>query len=82
MTLEGLLEFEHVRDFLYSRMRGRARRGAHAPHAGDGDGGDDAPASRDRRATEDLAAVLTEVAAELRGVRLALEARRDRSAVT
>jgi putative membrane protein len=29
MTLEGLLEFEMLRDFLYSRMRG-ARDGAHA----------------------------------------------------
>lgn len=74
MTLEGLLEFEAVRDFLYTNMRGMKLGGAtsesrpwqSAP----------APASGD----SDLATVLREVASELRGVRAALEAgdHRDR----
>ena len=43
MTLEGLMEFEAVRDFLYTRMRGyrdRIAADAHAEpeHAGGGDG--------------------------------------------
>jgi len=71
MTLEGLHEFEEVRDFLYSKMRG-VRAGTHsaAPvHA----------AALPRPvATADagLAAALHEVAAELRAVRIALERRR------
>lgn len=61
MTLEGLHEFEMLRDFLYTKMRG-VRGSVHA------DAG--APAAGD-----DLAAVLRDVAAELRGVREALERR-------
>ncbi len=58
MTLEGLHEFEIVRDFLYSKMRG-VRDRAHAEAAQSPD------------AT--LATALREVAAELRAVREALE---------
>jgi putative membrane protein len=87
MTLEGLLEFEHVRDFLYSRMRG-ARDGATTarPAADPALAGAElgAPAATLHVATHstgdgggELAAVLAEVAAELRGIRLALEARRE-----
>ena len=75
MTLSGLLQFERVRDFLYSRMRG-ARDPGHAT-APAGATAATAPASLD--GAPDLAAVLTEVTAALRGVRLALEASRDRS---
>lgn len=62
MTLEGLKEFEAVRDFLYERMRGVKDpvRGISATAAGE-------------NATA-LAAVLREVAAELRATRLALQA--------
>ena len=87
MTLEGLLEFELVRDFLYSRMRGArdgAQPGSAAPSVARAPGDPDAqlaaigasstPASRFDG--DDLAAVLTEVASELRAVRLALEASR------
>jgi putative membrane protein len=67
MTISGLLQFERVRDFLYSRMRG-ARDAASPPaHAIPG-----APATGAE--SSELAAVLAEVAAELRSVRLALEA--------
>ena len=60
MTLEGLHEFELVRDFLYSKMRG-VRKGA--------------PAATAAATTADpsLAVALREVAAELRAVREALE---------
>jgi uncharacterized membrane protein YdbT with pleckstrin-like domain len=60
MTLEGLHEFELVRDFLYSKMRG-VRKGV---------------TSATTSATPSdppLAAALREVAAELRAVREALE---------
>ena len=84
MTLEGLLEFEHVRDFLYSRMRGArdiagARPATAAPPAAAGEMTTEpfatAPPIGD--GGNDLAAVLAEVAAELRGVRLALEAKKE-----
>jgi hypothetical protein len=50
-----------VRDFLYERMRG-ARHGERPPAAA---------------APESVAALLTATAAELRAIRLLLEARRD-----
>jgi putative membrane protein len=59
MTLEGLLNFVEVRDFLYSRMRG-------ARHVADTAAG---------AAPESLAGVLSEVARELRAIRLLIEAR-------
>ena len=61
VTLEGLQEFDALRDFFYSRMRG-VRGG------GGGGGGDE------------LAGVLREVAAEVRALRTALQARGDRDA--
>jgi uncharacterized protein len=65
MTVEGLHEFERVRDFLYSKMRGV--RGT-APTAA-------TPATAAPSSGSDLAAALREVAAELRAVREALERR-------
>ena len=76
MTLSGLLQFERVRDFLYSRMRGARDAGpTSAPATATGA----ATALASLEGAQDLAAVLTEVAAELRGVRLALEADRNRT---
>jgi putative membrane protein len=69
MTLEGLLEFEAIRDYLYTRMRGSKdmRRAAmRAPAAG---------AEVDTATMQDLALTLREVAAELRAVREALAGR-------
>jgi putative membrane protein len=72
MTLEGLMEFEAVRDFLYTRMRGYrdrippAHEAAHAP--GSGDGGQ-------------AAALLRDAIAELRATRIALERQAGRAAV-
>jgi putative membrane protein len=65
MTLEGLREFEAVRDFLYSRMRG-VKDQAPAPAAAAG-----APA-----ADLELATTLRAVAVELREIRRAVETRR------
>ena len=69
MTLEGLLEFEAMRDYLYARMRG-----AHgqAPRAG-GVTSSPAELAVDPAAVNELAATLREVTAELRAVREALE---------
>lgn len=60
MTLEGLLNFVEVRDFLYSRMRG-ARVSGDLPHAA-------AP-------PDSLASVLADIARELRAIREHVEAR-------
>jgi uncharacterized membrane protein YdbT with pleckstrin-like domain len=63
MTIEGLHEFEPVRDFLYSKMRGVRHHGvATTP-------------TPEPEPTNDLAAALHEVANELRAVREALERR-------
>ena len=59
MTLEGLLNFVEVRDFLYSRMRG-------ARHLGD---------TAVTAPSESLAGVLTAVAGELRAIRELVAAR-------
>ena len=66
MTIEGLLEYDLVRDFLYSRMRGahdHPRAAAASAPAGD--------ASLDA-----VAAALRQVSDDLRAVRAALEAGR------
>jgi putative membrane protein len=60
MTLEGLLNFVEVRDFLYSRMRG-------VRHPGD--------TRTSALSSGSLAAVMTDVAGELRAIRQILEAR-------
>ncbi|MBL9189772.1 MAG: PH domain-containing protein [Opitutaceae bacterium] len=73
MTLEGLQEFEAVRDFLYARMRGvKDHPESHAhPHPG-------APGGMASAADAELAAVMREIVAELRALREEL-ARRPRA---
>ena len=68
LTLEGLKEYEAVRDFLYARMRGVKE--TRVPFAADAatPGGEDAA----------LAAALREVARELRETRLTLQANASR----
>jgi putative membrane protein len=69
MTIEGVREFEALRDFLYSKMRGtRPALGAPVDHAASG--------ALDARAASELTATLREVAAELRALRLARDAER------
>ncbi len=69
MTIEGVRDFEALRDFLYTRMRGvhDAGTGAPAPAAPAAASGAHAP--------PELALALREVAQELRGVREALRER-------
>lgn len=73
MTIEGLREFEAVRDFLYHQMRGVKDPAHHAATP--------TTATAAATATHDLelAAALREVAAELRATRTALEAQRSRN---
>lgn len=66
MTIEGLQEYQEVRDFLYSRMRGARRLGQVRPTTPSATGASLAGG-------ENLAEALREVAAELRAVRAALE---------
>jgi len=66
MTLEGFKEFEAVRDYLYSKMRG-VKDPAHKPAP---------PVAATPAQDADLAAALREVARELRETRLALQARK------
>ena len=66
MTLEGLLEFEAIRDYLYTRMRGsHDRRGTSAPAPVAGGG-------VDSEVMDVLAVTLRGVSAELRAIREAL----------
>jgi uncharacterized membrane protein YdbT with pleckstrin-like domain len=69
MTIEGIREFESLRDFLYAHMRGTKGSTVAMPVAAAA--GADA---RDPRADE-LAALLREVANEVRELRLALAAK-------
>lgn len=66
MTLEGLMEFEAIRDFLYTRMRGY-RDGAQGTH--------DAPAHAAGDQGSQAAQLLREAIDELRAARVALERR-------
>ena len=71
MTIEGIKEFEALRDFLYSRMRGVKDHAHHpAPAAAPGD----VPSTAGSQA--ELAAALRETAAALRAVREVLAARK------
>ncbi len=74
LTLEGLKEFEAVRDFLYSKMRG-VKDGSRHPQT--------AIAAAETPATTtadtELASALREVARELRATREALAARQNPS---
>jgi putative membrane protein len=67
LTLEGLREFEAIRDFLYERMRGVKDHAPVAPAA--------SAAAGVAAGDAELAAALREVARELRETRLALAAR-------
>lgn len=70
LTLEGLQEFEAIRDFLYARMRGvKDHAPATPPTLSTGD--EIVPVT----ANDELAASLREVAEELRAIRQVLETR-------
>jgi putative membrane protein len=74
MTIEGLLEFEAIRDFLYRRMRGHQGVFSQVQQTTAG-----VAASAGRLtagAAEEIAGALREVARELRGIREALADRK------
>ena len=78
MTIEGLQEFEAVRDFLYSRMRGvkdpaRVAPPHSLPDAGAAPALSPMPPSHPEDA--ELASILREIAAEVRSLRESLEQR-------
>ncbi len=75
MTIEGILEFERLRDFLYSKMRGtKGPAGAPAPTVAAASPASPASTAALDAPTDDLAAILREVAAEVRALRTAIEA--------
>src|SRR5262245_47701280 len=65
MTIEGIHEFEHVRDFLYARMRGHAHEKGSDPFSAPEKGSD-----------PDLASVLRETASTLKEAAEILRSRR------
>lgn len=69
MTIEGLKEYEALRDFLYSRMRGVKDHAHHPAPAADAA----VSARAGTGGNAELAAALRETAAELRAVREALQ---------
>lgn len=71
MKIEGLLEYEMVRDFLYTRMRGYRDKTASAPPP--------LPAESTSAAAHDMALTLAAIRDEMRGAREALEALAARS---
>lgn len=66
MTIEGLPQFEAIRDYLYARMRGARD---HSPRGSNGEG------FLAESSGEPLTDALREIAAEVRSLRLALAAR-------
>jgi putative membrane protein len=67
MTIEGLLEYEAIRDFLYARMRGH-----HGLSRASGDGSDreaGGGSGLSREAATQIAAALHDLASELRNLR-------------
>jgi uncharacterized protein len=71
LTLEGLKEFEAVRDFLYARMRGVKDHTRSSPAVVATD-----PTAPAKLSSDELATTLRDVALELRALRVALESRR------
>lgn len=62
MVIEGLQDYEAIRDFLYARMRG-----VHQPH------GVAAEAAHPEGGADDVAGAIREAAAELRAIRESIE---------
>lgn len=73
MTIEGLHEFEAIRDFLYSKMRG-LKEGKSTARASSQTGGSGITVTAQE--LETLTATLRELAAELKATREAIEQRR------
>ena len=68
MTIEGLPQYEEIRDFLYARMRGARDHAAAAPGSAPELAG---------AGMEELTGILREIASEVRALRTALPAARE-----
>ena len=75
MTIEGLLEYRAIRDFLYARMRG-TRTPASATRTAMPSGGDSAAPAADAGSAAELSTTFAELTAELGRLREALAERR------
>ncbi|MEM7586606.1 MAG: PH domain-containing protein [Acidobacteriota bacterium] len=73
MTVEGISEFQALRDFLYARMRGTRKSQDRHTQAAQPVVDEDSPRLPGSPPNRELTLALNEVAAELRAVRLALE---------
>ncbi|MBL9138936.1 MAG: PH domain-containing protein [Verrucomicrobiales bacterium] len=73
MTLEGFVNYEEVRDFLYERMRGARGESHRSDRTIIGTSTAPALSGSSNPEAEELAAVLREVAAEIRAMRSELE---------
>lgn len=76
MTIEGLREYEQLRDFLYDRMRGTRGAGLVAPARAVGEAAAPAAVLAGGAEAVELTSTLRAVAEELRALRTELEARR------
>jgi membrane protein YdbS with pleckstrin-like domain len=74
MTIEGLLEFEVVRDFLYTKMRGAKEKGVGPGAPSVAVGG--SAATPDSATAVELVATLRAVTEEVRALREAIERRK------
>ncbi len=71
MTIEGLLEFEAVRDFLYARMRGAKEKGAGTSSSATTASGQGT--AMDPAVAEELVTTLRAISGEVRALREAFE---------
>jgi uncharacterized membrane protein YdbT with pleckstrin-like domain len=76
MTIEGLREYEQIRDFLYARMRGTRGAGVAAPARAGSEAAAAAAIPAGGAEAVELTSTLRAVADELRALRMELEARR------
>lgn len=75
MTIEGLLECDAVRDFLYAKMRGAKEKGAAPGHAT----GSPAATTLDAATAAELVSTLKAVSEEVRALRETLERQKPRN---
>ena len=80
MTIEGVPQFQALRDFLYSRMRGAGGGSAAVTPTASSTSRPAVGHIHDTDAVRELVTTLREATAELRAIRMSIEARGGRSA--
>jgi putative membrane protein len=75
MTIEGVPQYEALRDFLYTRMRGAKGLTTESDESGAAAKGSTPPTRRIPAGSSELVETLREVTAELRAIRTAIETR-------